>query len=36
MIFILSLEIAESIEPVNNQKIDRLRPPLIAHLVFDR
>ena len=36
MIFILSLEMAESIETVNNQKIDRLRPPLIAYLVFDR
>ncbi len=36
MIFILSLKIAELIEPVNNQKIDRMRPPLIAHLVFDR
>lgn len=36
MIFILSLEITDLVESVNNQKMDRLRLPLIAHLVFGR
>lgn len=36
MIFILFLKIKDLVEPVNNQKINRLRSPLIAHLVFGR